>query len=1141
MRNRFLIFLLLVSTTAGFSVSSLQQGPESYAGSSVLVSGKWYKIALKEEGIYSISYSALRQMKLVNPGYPKIYGNNYGQLSYFNNDPKPDDLKEIAYVMVTGSDGIFNEGDYILFYAQGVNRWRYNYSEGIYSFLRHNYSDSAYYFITSFDVPGKLAQAATKITEPAVYSSFSYDALFIHEVESENLLHSGREWFQSVSSISSISINPGFTEIIPQEGIRYRFRVLARASVSTLFRLYENETVIDAALVPEVNLFSTTGTYARETIISGTFIPSSSSPSIRIRFFDNGETAARGWLDYIELQGRANTIFSDKVLIFSDSKSVGHANVTEFNIKSNVQAINIWDVTDPFNPEVIEPEKSGDYFRFRRFTDSLRKFIVFSDNQILTPVIKNQPLANQNLHGSDEADMIIVTHPIFLDHAHKLAEIHQNNSGLISIIVTPEQIYNEFSGGIPDAVAIRNFIRMKYIKQSVTSRPLKYLLLFGDGSYDNRKQPPVNPNFVPTYQSLNSTVVTSSFVSDDFYGLLEDDEGEVEGTLDIGIGRIPVFDTSQASVIVSKIIKYIDPSSTGNWRNVIAMIADDEDGNSHMNDAEALSELVESKYPEFNIDKIYLDAFRQITSVNGQSYPDAEMVINNRINTGCLVFNYIGHGNEIGLAHERVVKTQSINSWKNLLRLPLFITATCEFSRFDDAELNIFTGELIAKTSAGEMVLLNPVGGGIALMTTTRVVYSAPNYSLNRNILNYAFESDSTGEAHSLGDIMRLAKNATAGINKRNFLLLGDPALKLACPVNGKIITDSINGKPAATFTDTLKALSYVTISGHIEDSYGQIINDFNGEIFSIVFDKKTRIATLANDGGQKMDFEMFNSIVFNGKTNTRNGRFTFSFVVPRDINYSFGNGKISYFATDSTLNISGYYDRFIIGGFSNLVSGDTTGPVIQLYLNDTLFRNSDIVDNSPILFAIISDESGINTTGSGIGHDITAWLNDSRNNAFILNSFFETAPGSFQKGYIRYPLYNLPEGIHTLTLKAWDNYNNSSSATIKFSVKDGNQFLISNLNNYPNPFSDHTWFSAGHNRYGEDLHVILEIFDMSGRKIKVIEEIITATGYRLPPLLWDGTTENGKKAGRGIYSYVMTIRTEKGESARAAGRLILF
>jgi hypothetical protein len=763
------------------------------------------------------------------------------------------------------------------------------------------------------------------------------------------------------------------------------------------------------------------------------------------------------------------------------------------------------------------------------------------NDKAVTPVINPLPVPNQNLHGSETADMVIVTHPLFYSYAKKLAAIHFNNSGLVSLIVTPEEVYNEFSGGVPDIVAIRNFLRMKFIYQSGTNHPLKYLLLFGDGSYENKTFPPRNPNFIPTYQSQNSTVIVSSFTSDDFYGLLSDGDGEADGTEDVGIGRFPVSDTIQAGIMVSKVARYLDSGSTGAWRNMICITADDEDANTHMLDAEGLSSILDSYYPTFNIDKIYLDAFRQITSVNGQSYPDVTNAINNRINSGCLIFNYIGHGNEIGLAQERVVKTEDINSWKNSSKLPLFITATCEFSRFDDAEYNSLTGEYTGKNSAGEMVLLNPDGGGIALMTTTRVVYSAPNYTLNSNIYKYAFTKDKNGNALGLGDIIKLAKlNSGSGQNKRNFLLLGDPAVRLAYPWHGNIVTDSIDKKSVNQPIDSLKALSLITVSGHIEDNNGIALSGFNGAVFPLVYDKLTSVKTLANDGGSVMNFNLRNSILFSGKTMASNGKFTFTFIVPKDIDYSFGKGKISYYANDANNDMSGSFTNFLVGGFSNSGIIDTTGPQIKLYLNDTLFKNGGISDKNPVMLAVIEDKGGINTTGNGIGHDLTAYIDDERNNSFVLDSYFENDFDNYMKGQIVYPLGEMVAGSHSLTLKAWDNFNNSSIASIKFIVRSDEGFILNNLINYPNPFTDQTSITAEHNRPDKNLMIRINIYNMSGKIIRIIDSSVGATGYKLPPVIWDGCAEGGRKVARGIYPYSVTVSTDNGEIARASGKMVI-
>ena len=1139
LHNRIIILFIIALIPEAAIPSDLQ---ENYTPSSVLSSGKWFRIAVKDNGIYRIDFSRLKQLGLSNPSNPRIYGNNFGQLSYYNNDPSPDDLKEISIYLSKGSDGIFNEGDYLLFYAEGTNRWKYDHTSGQYNFVRQNYSDSAYYFITSSEVPGKIIANASAITEPTNYTSTSYDVLYNHELETENLIKSGREWYQPQSTITGTQINPGFKELIPGEKINYRIRVLARSPSPSTFRFYEASNLNLSINVPEVNIFSTTGIYAQDIYKEGSLTPSSSSPVFEMKFFNNGEQSAEGWIDYVRLSGRARIAYtSGKSIEFSDNKAIGPGRITEFTLISTVNGLTIWDISDPFNPEILSYSVSGENYRFRLKTDSLKRFTAFTSESVGTPGFRTKPVVNQDLHGTGPADMIIVSHPLFLKYAEQLKETHFENDGLITLIVTPEQIYNEFSGGIPDIAAIRNFMRMKYSRQKGTDHLLKYLLLFGDGSFENKTAPPKNPNFIPTYQSQNSTVIVSSFTSDDFYGLLEPGEGEADGSEDIGIGRFPVSDTLQASIMVSKVRKYLSGDSKGDWRNIIAISADDEDGNTHMNDAEALYSLLNSTYPDFNIDKIYLDAYKQVTLTNGQSYPDVTKAINDRINAGCLIFDYLGHGNEIGLAHERVVKTENINSWRNGSKLPVFITATCEFSRFDDIEIDKITGEMPGKSSAGEMVILNPDGGGIALLTTTRVVYSAPNYTLNRNILYYSFSRDENGNALGLGDIIRLAKlNSGNGMNKRNFLLLGDPALKLAWPWHGKIVTDSINSISVSQPVDSIKALSKITITGHVENNNGSLVSKMDGYIYPLVFDKIKRVKTLANDGGDVMEFDTRNSIIFSGKAYVSRGNFSFTFIVPKDIDYSFGNGKISYYSTMGNNDMTGSFSDIIVGGFSKNMTSDSKGPEIDLYLNDTLFRDGGICDANPVLLGIIRDEGGINTTGAGIGHDLTAYLDDDRNSSFVLNNFFETDLDSFSSGTVYYPLYDISPGTHSLTLKAWDNFNNSSEAKIKFLVKTDNGFIINNLINYPNPFTDQTSITAEHNRPDEVLSVRIYIYSLTGNLIRIFEESVATSGYWLPPVAWDGTSEGGKRVGRGIYPYSVIMTTSSGETTKASGRMII-
>lgn len=1126
----FMISLLAVTHASG----------QVYAGSSVLKDGRWIKIAVTEPGIYRLDYSQIKDMGFSDPSAVALYGNNRGQLSFYNDGSAPDDLKKIAFMMEKGTDSKFNEGDFIFFYAEGTHRWRYNRAGGTYEFIRHHYSDTAWYFVTAKNGSASYVTADAPPLVPYNAESTSCDVYQRHEKESVNLIRSGREWYQQVTPGYENIIVPDLPGLDPAEKVKYMIRVLGRSDTESSFSFRQGAALLKTITVPPVSMTDLNGTYAGISLAEDSCMPSSSSPLFSMTFSNNGNLAATGYIDYIDFFARAKLNYTDRQLFISDTRTVKPGGITRFTVAGSSSLVT-WDITDPFNPRSIATVAQGGSTVFTVATDSLRKFIAFVPALARYPVIRKEPVPVQDLHSLGPAEMIIVTHPLFEAYAVKLAEIHSANDGINSIIVTPGQIYNEFSGGIPDAVAIRNFVKMIYDRGTGEATELKYLLLFGDGSYENKTSPPGNPAYIPTWQSVNSYTGVLSFTSDDFYGLLGEGEGEATGYLDIGIGRLPAADTASAGIMVRKIERYIAVSAMGSWRNTICLVADDEDSNLHMNDAEGLSAAVTAVAPPAAVEKIYLDAYRQVTTVTGSSYPDAVKAVNDRIAAGCLIFNYVGHGNETGLAHERAVRTDDINSWKNSTMLPLFITATCEFSRFDDVDINPATKEISARTSAGEMVLLNHAGGGIALMSTTRVVYSAPNYTLNRSIYDYAFATASDGRAMRLGDIIRMAKiSSGAGMNKRNFLLLGDPALRLAWPVQGKVVTDSVNNISVEYATDTLKALSLITISGHVEDNDGNLMKGFNGVVEPVVYDKAGTITTLANDGGTPMTFPVSGSVIFRGTTGVREGTFRFSFIVPLDINYSYGHGMISYYAMDGSRDMNGSFSDIIVGGFSEININDTEGPAIRLYMNDTLFKDGGITDSSPSLVALMSDESGINATGTGIGHDIIAWLDDDMSGAVVLNNLFRADIGVHNSGSLIYPLPVTDKGEHTVFLRAWDNLNNPSVASLMFVVETSGKFRLTNLLSYPNPVTDRTMFTAGHNRPGTGMEITITIFSHAGSAVRVITDNINTSGYALPDIPWDGCDSKGSRLACGLYLWRIEAVTDDGEKASATGRIII-
>ena len=1121
------------------SVSVQGAAEQEYSASSVLGNGQWVKIAVTEEGIYRLDYSRLKEMGFTDPSSAVLYGNNAGQLSFMNDDTAPDDLKKIAFRAEKGTDGVFNEGDYLLFYAEGTHRWIADPGRRGSRFVRHHYSDTAWYFITSQSGGALTVQTETPpAASPSIISS-STDLYMRHEREEINLIRSGREWYQQVVPGTQNNIGPGFTDLPAGGKIHYTIRVAARSDTETSFILRQGGETIKTITVPAVTMTDINGVYAATMTVSDSIVSSSGSPAFSLAFSSGGNMAATGYIDYADFTARSSLVWRDRNLFISDSRSVGTSAVTRFTVEGS-SSLSIWDISNPAAPLTIQTTPSSGNTVFVAATDSLRRFVAFSLAQVKQP-LRSVRVPAQNLHAMMPAGMIIVTYPLFMPYAKKLAELHLADDGLTSLIVTPEQVYNEFSGGVPDAAALRNFIRMIRERGMQSGQQTRYLLLFGDGSYENKTPPPGNSSFIPTWQSVNSTTGVLSFTSDDFYGLLDDGEGEADGFLDMGIGRLPAYDTASAGIMVRKISSYLQGSNQGSWRNILCLVADDEDSNLHMFDAEGLAEAATTAAPPLTVEKIYLDAYRQMTSVSGDSYPDASRAVDDRMAAGCLIMNYVGHGNESGLAHERVIRTGNINSWKNSRMLPLFITATCEFSRFDDVEINRASSSITARNSAGEMVLLNPDGGGIALMSTTRVVYSAPNYTLNRAIYDYAFRTDAEGRSMRLGDIIRQAKvSSGTGMNKRNFLLLGDPALRLAWPSTGKVVTDSINGIHVSMPFDTLKALSLMTVSGHLEDAAGNLMTGFNGTVEPAVFDKPGHVSTLANDGGSPITFPVDGNVLFRGKTNVTGGRFSFSFIVPLDINYSYGSGSVKYYAYNGATDLNGSFTGISVGGFSDAASDDTEGPQIRLFMNDTLFNDGGVTDASPVLLALLSDRSGINATGTGIGHDIIAWLDDDMSEAVVLNSLFRADVGRHISGSLAYPLLVTGQGKHTVSLRAWDNLNNPTVATLRFAVETGGTFRLTDLLAFPNPVTDGTKFTAGHNRPGTEIDLTITIFSSDGRAMKVLRNKSSGAGYALPDIPWDGCDENGGRVARGLYLWRAEAVTADGEKTSATGRFII-
>jgi len=1101
----------------------------SYASQSVLSTGNWSKFRISKTGIYRIGYSDLQALGInpatVNPRNIRIYGNGGAPLPEKNNEARIDDLAENPIIVIGKEDGRFDQNDYILMFAEGPLTWKHNPFNG-YFYHRNNYYDNfSYFFITADAGAGKRIQNLSHSGSPDnVVTDFLDHA--VHENDLYNLSNTGRTWYGEVFDVSlDQSFSFSFPNSIASKEAYVISEVASRNFNPAVFVFQAN-----GEQKASLNMETTTQTgysFAKDKRAEFKFLPSSGNQLINLRY-QRSVSSSRGWLDYISINIWRELRFTGPQMLFRNPLAILEGGTNQFIISGTNQQTRVWDITTPANPFDVQSNLQGSNLSFLAPADAIRQYIAFDGTSYLTIEVVGK-VDNQNLHGLRNIDYLIISHPDFLTEAGRLADFHRTKSGLTVFVTTPELIYNEFSSGAQDVTAIRDFARMLY-KDSSSGKQLRYLLLFGDASFDYKNILPGNSNFVPTWQSIPSLNIVSSIATDDYYGYLDDSEGgNTADLLDIGIGRFPVSSIEQARQMVDKVFHYAGTSEKvhGPWRNMITFVADDSDGNLHFSDAEYLYRQIDSTVRIINFDKIYLDAYQQIATPSGQKAPDVNNAINKRMDKGSLIMNYSGHGGEVGWGHERFLEIADINSWTNFDNMPVFITATCEFSRYDDAQ----------RTSAGEMVILNPKGGAIAMFTTARATYASANRILNHAIFKNNLFSKTNGEYPRFGDVIRRSK-LRGDANDRKFVLLGDPALQLALPYN-KVVTTHINGNPVGQVPDTLKALDKVTIKGYIADDGGNALSQYNGVLYTTVYDKASLITTKGDENGYPEGFSLYNSIIYNGKAEITNGVYEFTFMLPKDIAYTYGPGRISYYATDLNEDAAGYYENVIIGGFNENTIADNQGPQIRLFINDTTFKNGDMTNENPVLLAYVEDENGINTTGTGIGHDIVATLTGSTNSLAVINEFYEAEINRQASGVIRYPFRNLKAGPHSLKLKVWDVFNNSSEASIDFVVITSDAIALENLINFPNPFSNRTSFVFDHNQTGKELAVEISIFDVTGRKVATINRQLNPAAFRSEPIEWDARTDEGQTISKGLYLYRLKVTNEDGIIHETQSKLI--
>jgi hypothetical protein len=1086
--------------------------------SSVLASGKWARIKTSKKGIYKIPYDKLTTWGFTSPAQVNVYGHGGVQLTESLDVQPVDDLQVVR--SWHGKDG--SGKDCLFFYATGNILWQWDPVSGTFRHSVNVYSAESFYFLSQQGNSAVSVQKAAEITDSPTHQVVSFDDYARHESELVNLIKSGKQWMgEAFLRNTSRNFSLAVPDPVPGRPANILINAAGRSSGASFMDVTVNGVKQTSIGFNQVSIDDETSLHADERRRSYAIAIAENKLDINLTY-SAANNLSNAWLDYIVVNWRRNLRLNGDELFFRDTEQINPQSIARFQIEGADATSRVFDVTDPAGIFEVPVSMQGNLLAFTRPAGSLREYLIFKPGGAFPEPDFAGEVPNQNLHALSVPDFLIITHPDFLNSSETIADYHRNYDGLSVEVVQTNQVYNEFGSGSPDATAIRNFIRMLYDR----NRKLRYVMLVGDGSYDNRNIDGVNRAFIPTFQSDNSLLPTSSFVTDDYFVILDPGESVYNGTVDLGIGRLPVSTRYEAEIITRKILNYNSPEALGEWRNIVCFIGDDGDGGMHMNDSEKLADIVNAGHREFQTEKIYFDAFPVSSTTAGKRYPGVTDAINQRVKDGVLVLNYVGHANYKWLSDEKVIDVSAINSWTNQNKLPIFVTATCEFSRFDSNE-----------TSAGEYILLNPNGGGIGLFSTTRVVYAYSNFLLSQNFYRHIFEKDSNGENFRMGDVMRLAKiNTINTLNKRNFTLLANPALRLSYP-RYRVETKTVNGKGIQQYTDTLGALDKVTITGQITDHSGNKLNQFNGTITPVVYDKAQMMRTLGNSGQNKVNYKVQNNVIYKGLASVTNGEFSFTFVIPKDISYNIGEGKILYYAENGKDDANGAFEGIFIGGAGTSQVSDNKGPAVELYMDDKGFRSGGRTGRNPLMIAEISDENGINTVGSGIGHDITAVLNDDYSTVYILNDFYRSVKDDYTRGVVEFPFRNLPLGKHSLKLKVWDVANNSTEAEIEFEVTG--EFYIEEVVNYPNPVRGHTYFTFSHNQPDATFQTLIEIFDISGRRVDVMQFTSVSSGKNSTPVRWD-PLERGVRLRNGIYPYRVTIRSREGELASGSGKLMI-
>lgn len=1102
----------------------------SSVSNSVLATGEWFRFYIEKSGVYKISKTFLQELGVnlngLDPKKIKIFGNGGKMLPLSNSIDYSSDLTENAIQVQGENDGVFNNDDFVLFYGEGVDNWNDESQTNL-----NLYDSKSYYYITVQGDDGKRISDMLQPSGGAALNLSTFDDYRFHEVDLVNIAHLGRQWFGETFDISQDQeFSFDFPNIDATVPVKVNIALASAAYTPTSFKVLANGNDLATVSFPSLNTNSEIQ-YSSGNLPSNTTFAGSQSIKIKLAYNNNGVPGSKGYLDYIRLVAKSKLQGYGKQFRFQYDLSNSSLGIVNYSISNASTISQVWDITDIYNVAKAENTNQST-FSFKANLGELKEYIAIDSQDYYTPLKDSKTkISNTNIKGTvfknaqgqfQDVDYAIITPEFLKVQAEKLANFHRKKSNLNVKVLTLENIYQEFSSGKQDISAIRNCIKYIYDNASSTDKRIQFVNLFGDASYDYKNRIVNNTNVVPIYESLKSnTMGEDSFASDDFYGLMDDSEGNVVsffGGIDIAVGRMLVNNTIQADEMVNKVLEYYDKQSHGNWRNNYVSLADDSDKASDaslQSRQNAMADEITLQKPFLNVSKIFLDSYTQEASSGGERYPKAKSDFYNEFEKGALVFNYLGHGGEDGLSSERIWDKSDSQNVSNQFKYPLFITITCEFSRFDNP----------SRPTAGEYIYWNPKGGAISLVTTIRSIgqYSAENFNdiFTENLLSYG-----SNKYVSIAEALRVSKNYNPNSATNVVLYLGDPALMLAVP-KPKVTLVKVNDIPINQAIPDFKSLSKMKITGQITDENDIPMTNFNGVLSTVMFDKMMTKTTLNNDGfSLPMNFSVLGEAIFRGNASVTNGQFEYSFIVPKDIRIPLDKGKLSFYAKkgETLEDVTGYNSSIMVGGINENAVEDNISPKVELYMNDRTFVSGGITNESPFILVFMQDESGINTAG-GIGHDIVAILDGDVSNPYILNDYYQTELDDFTKGTLRFPLRNLKVGLHTITLTVWDVYNNPTTSEIQFIVVGNETIKLTNVLNYPNPCVNYTEFWFSHNKPNEPLEVQVQVLTITGKVVWTKNQTITTPGFLSREISWNTRDDFGNKIGKGVYVYKLTVK----------------